>query len=73
MRKTIEVSVIRDRSNRYAESEHTTAQERLAVFHLAASVLSETGNYRGFSYVDQRWDEDAGEMYIPDESRRRLY
>ena len=73
MRKTIEVETIRQMANTYAESPITTPDERLAVFGMASAILSATGNYKGFKYAEQTWNDETGSMDIGDESRRILY
>lgn len=66
-RKTIEVDVIRDLVNRYNErSKDEQWAERSAVNTLLEIVLHDTGNYRGYEYLD-------ADSEVAPHSRRRYY
>lgn len=53
MRKTIEVKSIKERVNKFLkESKDEQIAERHAQASLLDSILFETGNYKGFMYLD---------------------
>ena len=57
-RKTIEVGTLLHRVNYFLASENSTAEEREVMCTFIEGVLHDTGNYRGFRYLDT--DEIAG-------------
>lgn len=53
MRKTIEVEFIKEKVNKFLrESKDEQIKEREAQASLLNSILFETGNYKGFSYIN---------------------
>lgn len=81
-RKTIEVSKIKTWVNHHLASNLSvsTKESRLAYASLLESVLHETGNYKGFNYLEwmnggaDRWHADGCPKdktpYLGDETRR---
>ena len=60
MTKTIKVARVLEMANRYLASEDTPltlaqVHRREGVASLLSSILHETGNYAGFSYLDDYW------------------
>lgn len=54
-RKTILVSQIRDKANKFfLESSNENTQGRLAMITFLENLLHDTGNYRGFGYLDKK-------------------
>ena len=78
-RTTIDLRDLRDRINTMLRVSTCEPEGRVALSTLLESVLTEAGQYRGFSYVgaeNARWlntplDERPDEM--PDETRRRYH
>lgn len=54
-RKTILVSSIVDKANKYLALETIPQAEKKAIAEFTANILHETGNYRGFNYNFQ-WE-----------------
>lgn len=53
-KKTIQVSYLREKINKmilFSENKNVNGREALIV--LAESILHESGNYRGFGYIDK--------------------
>jgi hypothetical protein len=59
-RKTIEVGKLIAFTNNFLKAKNTTADEREAVASMLETVLFETGNYKGFRYLDTDETEGAG-------------
>ena len=51
-RKTIEVGTLLRRVNFFLASENSTADEREVMCTFIEGVLHDTGNYRGFRYIE---------------------
>lgn len=51
-RKTVEVGTLLHRVNYFLASENSTAEEREVMCTFIEGVLFDTGNYRGFRYLD---------------------
>lgn len=51
-RKTIEVGKVLRMVNHFLAAENTSADEREGVASLLEAILFETGNYRGYRYLD---------------------
>lgn len=51
-RKTVEVGTLLHRLNYFLASEHSTAEEREVMCTFVEGVLHDTGNYRGYRYLD---------------------
>lgn len=59
-RKTVEISTIKEKANAFfANSKNELAGERKALQMFVTGLLMETGNYRGFNYLQQH-DVAAG-------------
>jgi hypothetical protein len=62
-RKTVTVDIIRDKVNQMIAAPKSTQEGRVALSVFLSSLLLETGNYRGFQYLDwkatgyQKWCE----------------
>ena len=69
-RKTIDVGTLLARANQILASQNTTQQEREMMCGFIEGVLHETGNYRGFRYLDS---EDYPEEVVYASSRRCYY
>lgn len=58
-RKTIEVEVVRNFANNYLSlSEDEAVDQRIGISGLLEAVLHESGNYKGFRYLDGMQDVD---------------
>ena len=66
-RKTIEVGKMLRMANSFLAAENTTADEREGVCALMEAILFETGNYRGYRYLDTDQIEGNGSrrFYFP--------
>jgi hypothetical protein len=66
-RKTVEVGKILRMANSFLAAENTTADEREGVCALMEAILFETGNYRGYRYLDTDQIEGNGSrrFYFP--------
>lgn len=51
-RKTVEVGKVLKMANSFLAAEHTNADEREAICAMIEGILFETGNYRGYRYLD---------------------
>jgi hypothetical protein len=51
-RKTIEVGTLLHRLNYFLANENTTAEEREVMCQFVEGILHDTGNYRGYRYLD---------------------
>ena len=51
-RKTVEVGTLLHRLNYFLASENSTAEEREVMCTFIEGVLFDTGNYRGYRYLD---------------------
>ena len=51
-RKTVEVGKLLHRVNYFLASENSTAEEREVMCTFIEGVLFDTGNYRGYRYLD---------------------
>ena len=51
-RKTIEVGKVLKMANSFLAAEHTTADEREALCAMIEGILFESGNYRGYRYLN---------------------
>lgn len=73
-RKTIDVSYIRDAANYFLEnSAPELVANREATANLPESALHETGNYKGFRYLDAKWRQVAPFDLISGDESRRFY
>jgi hypothetical protein len=71
MRKTIDVERIREIANgMLARSDDDRADGREAIATLVESILMETGNYRGFRYLEIVRDGAENVVTFGDETRR---
>lgn len=75
-RKTVNVSDLVDMANHTLQCSATDMHElRLGVIGLLENVLHQTGNYKGFQFLDSNGTVDlSGELVSPDDpehSRRR--
>ena len=61
MRKTYEVEKIKEMANQYFASDASTPDGREAVSAILDVVLFDSGNYRGFRYLD------VGDDFLPAE------
>jgi hypothetical protein len=59
-RKTVEVGTLLHRVNYFLASENSTAEEREVMCTFIEGVLFDTGNYRGFRYLDTAEIEGNG-------------
>ena len=59
-RKTIEVGTLLRRVNFFLASENSTADEREVLCTFIEGVLFDTGNYRGYRYLDTDQIEGNG-------------
>lgn len=66
-RKTVEVGKVLRMANWFLAAENTTADEREGVCALMEAILFETGNYRGYRYLDTDQIEGNGSrrFYFP--------
>lgn len=69
-RKTIEVGKILKMANAFLAAKATTPEERDGVCVMLEAVLFETGNYKGFRYLE---GSDYPEETPPSGSRRYYY
>lgn len=68
-RKTVSVEYVRSQANMMLrQSVPEWDRERVAIAGLVENVLMETGNYRGFRYLDVTYIVNDAD--IPDETRR---
>ena len=65
-RKTVEVGTLLRRVNFFLASDRSTAEEREVMCTFIEGVLFDTGNYRGYRYLDTSEIEGNG-------SRRHYY
>ena len=67
-RKTVEISTIKQKANAFfANSKNELTGERKALQMFVTGLLMETGNYRGFNYLQQQ-DVAAGMSFGVDHS-----
>ena len=59
-RKTVEVGTLLRRVNYFLASENSTAEEREVMCTFIEGVLHDTGNYRGYRYLDTAEIEGNG-------------
>ena len=59
-RKTVEVGTLLRRVNYFLASENSTADEREVMCTFIEGVLHDTGNYRGYRYLDTDQIEGNG-------------
>ena len=59
-RKTVEVGTLLHRVNYFLASKNTTAEEREVMCTFIEGVLHDTGNYRGYRYLDTDQIEGNG-------------
>ena len=59
-RKTVEVGTLLRRVNFFLASENSTADEREVMCTFIEGVLHDTGNYRGYRYLDTDQIEGNG-------------
>jgi len=71
-RKTVAIDTLKARVNRDLARESGTDEARLAVAYVLESMLHETGNYRGFRYLEVTVDAD-GKVQIGNETRREYF
>jgi hypothetical protein len=64
-RKTIDVAAVKDRANKFFTDSTCGTEARKMMMCFIEGVLMDTGNYRGFTYVDG-WP-------CEDETRVRYY
>ena len=76
-RKTVEVGTLLYRVNYFLKNDRSTADEREVMCTFIEGVLHDTGNYRGFKFLDvEHVTDDDGlivDSIIPDETARRYY
>ena len=51
-RKTVEVGKVLRMANTFLAARHTSADERETMCHFMEAILFETGNYKGFRYLE---------------------
>jgi hypothetical protein len=71
-RKTIPVETLTAKVNSMLALSTCSPVERLAMADVLEAVLHDTGNYRGFGYLDAKFNE-SGKLVSGDDSRRRYY
>lgn len=71
-RRTIHVETLRAKVNSMIAASTCSPPERLAMANVLETVLHDTGNYRGFAYLDAKFDM-YGELVSGDESRRKYF
>lgn len=72
-RKTIEIDRLRTMINTMLEqSKDELTEGRTALAGLLETALMETGNYKGFRYLQTEWD-DQGLPHFGDETRRHYH
>lgn len=69
-RKTIEVGKVLNIANHFLAAQNTTAAEREGVCALLETVLHESGNYMGFRYLENVFNETD---FQSDGTRRYYY
>lgn len=82
-RKTYPIKKLIAKANMALESSKLTPEQRYTLFYFVADILHETGNYRGFNYIDwyeggiDQWKADGKpkdtEPYLGDQSKRFFY
>lgn len=72
MRKMFQVDALRTNVNSMLAGSTCSPAERIGMASVLESVLHDTGNYRGFRYLDAKFDEN-GVCFSGDESRRGYY
>ena len=82
-RKTIQIEWIRTRVNEMLATSLCSPEERMAMASVLTMILHETGNYRGFNYIEwlqdghEQWKADGkphdNTPYLGDQSRRVYY
>jgi len=74
-RKTVSVEWLKEKTNKFlADSDEPMKEQRLGIAFLFETVLFETQNYKGFSYLPSEWDSNQQALRDGyDESRRRYY
>jgi hypothetical protein len=79
-RKTFDVAVLKDRVNALCDPKRCpvlSADDRKMAAAILSTVLHETGNYKGFMFLDvEHVTDDDGmivDSIIPDETARRYY
>lgn len=70
-RRTLRVDDLRAKVNAMLATSTCSPAERGAMATVLESVLHDTGNYRGFRYLDATFRD--GELISGDESRRAYY
>lgn len=72
LRKTIDVAWIKERANtlfaqKYPPSDKYSEEfrngQRAGVAQLLTAILHETGNYKGFNYLDGSYEEETRVFY----------
>jgi len=76
-RKTVEIAYLISAANQFlANSPDSQKGERIGFFLAVSAALHESGNYRGFSYIEGkgivRNAGPDGSHVFPDESRRQI-
>tara|TARA_B100000768_G_scaffold157529_1_gene155635 strand:+ start:786 stop:995 length:210 start_codon:yes stop_codon:yes gene_type:complete len=51
-RKTIDVKTVKTMANHFLAAKNTNDDERQAIASFIESILMESGNYKGFSYLE---------------------
>jgi hypothetical protein len=72
-RKTIDVQYLRDNINQRLADSTCEPEVRYGMISILENVLHETGNYKGFCYLDPITRQATGKMHVLDESRRYYY
>lgn len=84
-RKTIDVETVREMANHFLENSPSAEEtsdpveigqrvgQREATANLLASVLHETGNYKGFRYLDAKWSQETPQVLLSGDESRRYY
>jgi len=70
-RKTIEVGKVLKMANNFLAAENTNEDEREAICSFIETVLFESGNYKGYAYLELKQDADGNVETLGSGSRRR--
>lgn len=72
MRKTVNVEKVRDRVNILLANPKVSDDYRLGAAAILESILHDTGNYQGYSYVGIEFPKDAAPI-IPNLTMRHYF
>ncbi len=73
IRKTMTVEKIKEMVNNRLAKSTCTPEARMMAVSILESILHETGNYRGFEYLEGVFNENNELVSKGDESRRRYF